>query len=449
MAKPKLRAKARELRKRGWQLTDIAAELGVSYNTLRGWCRDIELTDEQIEALNDKDPRLSAQYKGAQKIKQKALEKRLEYQAVGWEATEQSNLLHLMGCMLYWGEGAKHRQHLRFTNTDPNMLTLFIRFLRDELEVPDDKIALQILSHLDETVWEGIRQYWLEILDLPSDCKVTITPKKGTKSRKSRYPYGICAINVYSIEVVQHIFGGNSSIYWLRESKVGGIMVQKKSKKRERARELRRMGWSYSEIVNELGVAKSSVSNWCSDIKLLPKQHNAIQERALEKMAASTGPETNRKNALKQRRQYQAAGREKAREGRFLHVVGCMLYWAEGAKTVRNRIHFANSDEQMLMLFVRFLREELHVPEDKLKVQIHCYARDNVEECRIEDYWLNLLGLRRDTLYETQVLNGSSKRHNRLENGVCTITVHSTEVLMHILGAIQEYSGFENEDWLL
>lgn len=36
-----------------------------------------------------------------------------------------------------------------------------------------------------------------------------------------------------------------------------------------------------------------------------------------------------------------------------LHLAGCMLYWAEGAKS-RNTIEFANSDPNMVRLFCRF-----------------------------------------------------------------------------------------------
>ena len=34
----------------------------------------------------------------------------------------------------------------------------------------------------------------------------------------------------------------------------------------ERARELRAQGWTYTEIMAELGVSKSSVSLWCRDV---------------------------------------------------------------------------------------------------------------------------------------------------------------------------------------
>jgi hypothetical protein len=208
MAHPEKREKARELRRQGWQLVDVAKELEVSYGTVRQWCRDIELTDEQVESLYDKDPLLFNQHKGAQTNKRNALHQRLKYQEAGRQQTAKGSLIHLMGCMLYWGEGSKHRQQLKFTNTDPNMLILFARFLREEMAVPDSKFVLHILTHSnDENEREQIRRYWLAQLSLADDCKVMFTLKVGTDSRKARYPNGICAICIYSTEVVQRVFG--------------------------------------------------------------------------------------------------------------------------------------------------------------------------------------------------------------------------------------------------
>jgi hypothetical protein len=208
MANREKRNEARKLRKEGWQLIDVAKELDVPYSTIRQWCRDIDLTDIQLSELESENPLAANAQKGANKLKQNALQQRLTYQVSGIEQAQHHRLLHIIGCILYWGEGAKNRQKLKFTNTDPDMLVLFARFLREELNVPDDKFVLHVLSHTDDiNEWERIRQYWLEMLALPDTCKVMFTLKVGTNSRKARYANGICSINIYSTEIVQHIFG--------------------------------------------------------------------------------------------------------------------------------------------------------------------------------------------------------------------------------------------------
>lgn len=218
-----------------------------------------------------------------------------------------------------------------------------------------------------------------------------------------------------------------------------------KPEKRKKARELRKLGWSYREIINELGVAKSSVSLWCRDVKLTDEQYAALKQQQKQMGDTNQGAKHNRRVALEQRRAYQQKGREKAREMSKLHIIGCMLYWAEGTKQ-RNTLEFVNSDPHMIEIFVRFLREELFVINKDFKVRIHCHDANKVTE--LENYWLGLLGLSRQVLIKTYVKTSSQTRYNRLENGVCTLRVESTEIIQHIFGAIQEYGGFENEDWL-
>ena len=124
-----------------------------------------------------------------------------------------------------------------------------------------------------------------------------------------------------------------------------------------------------------------------------------------------------------------------------------MLYWAEGAKK-RNVTYFVNSDPNMMLVFKRFLREEMDVDDENCRIHIHCHTHDSREIQRIERYWLDLLQLPDSCLRKTQIKQGSNSRKNILENGVCGLAVYSTELTHRIYGAIQEYGGFDNPDWL-
>jgi hypothetical protein len=216
---------------------------------------------------------------------------------------------------------------------------------------------------------------------------------------------------------------------------------------REQARLLRQQGKSIGEITSILEVSKSSVSNWVRDIVLSEEQIQKLKANQRRYGAQNSGAKLNQAVAKSKREFYQQAGREAAREGRQLHLIGCMLYWAEGAKA-RNAIYFANSDPNMMLLFTRFLREELKVEDKDIRLLIHCHSDNPAEIQRIETYWLDLLKLPASSLNKTQIKKGSDTRKNRLVNGVCSIRVFSTELTHHIYGAIQEYGGFENPAWL-
>ena len=159
---------------------------------------------------------------------------------------------------------------------------------------------------------------------------------------------------------------------------------------REEARRLRQEGVSVREIAQRLSVSKGSVSVWVRDIALTPAQITQLKEKQRSYAAQYNGAQRNRQKYMELRRLYQEQGRAKAREMRPLHLTGCMLYWAEGAKGA-NGMYFTNSDPHMLRLFMRFLRLEMNVDEAVITLRIHCHTNDADEVRRIEKYWLTLL----------------------------------------------------------
>lgn len=128
-----------------------------------------------------------------------------------------------------------------------------------------------------------------------------------------------------------------------------------------------------------------------------------------------------------------------------------MLYWAEGAKT-RNYVNLANSDPELLVTFVDFLRKHFHVRDEDVVVRCNLFA-DHVEaQHEIEQYWLDRLRLPPSCLRKSHVNVYSKysrkKRQNKLPYGTCEIRVFSTEIVQTIYGSIQEYGGFERPEWL-
>ena len=129
-----------------------------------------------------------------------------------------------------------------------------------------------------------------------------------------------------------------------------------------------------------------------------------------------------------------------------------MLFWAEGSRD-RNAIKFTNSDPAMVSFFLRFLRHCFDVPDQKIAVTCNLFA-DHVErQDAIEQYWLDLLRLPRSCLRKSTVNRFSKysqkKRRNKLPYGTCRLSVCDTRLVQQIYGAIQEYGGFEREEWLM
>ena len=223
-----------------------------------------------------------------------------------------------------------------------------------------------------------------------------------------------------------------------------------KTAEREKARRLRREeGRSVKELAALLGVSPSSISLWVRDIELTEEQYRALRWRMGGRIE---GSRANAQKALERRRHEQALGREHARTGDALHVAGCMLFWAEGSRE-RNVVKFTNSDPKMVAFFLNFLRQSFAIRDEKVAVTCNLFADHVVRQRKIEDFWLAELGLSRSNLRRSTVNRYSKysqkKRRNKLPYGTCRLCVHDTRVTQHLYGAIQEYGGFEREEWLM
>ena len=225
-----------------------------------------------------------------------------------------------------------------------------------------------------------------------------------------------------------------------------------KTAERDEARTLRRQqGQSIKEIARALGVSPSSVSRWVTDIELSTEQELRLRLRNPIFNAQVNGARSRSAKARALRAQAQGEGRLVARSREPLHVAGCMLYWAEGTKA-RNVVQLSSSEPEMVRLFLRFLRRYFAVTDERVRIQCNIHVDSDPERERIERAWLRELGLRPLCLTKS-IINSVSraslgKRTNFLPLGTCRLTVHSTAIVQHIYGAIQEYGGFEREAWL-
>lgn len=211
MAKPEEKKKARKYRKQGKSIKWITDKLGVTKDTVSRWTRDIVLTDEQEAILSAENERYEAQKKGAKANEVKARRNRRRYQEEGRAKAREGDRLHHAGCMLYWAEGHKSRVELGFSNSDPQMMGFYMRFIRDSLKVKESKISVTLIFYLNQGYsQEEIEAFWLDILTISASNmnKSSILKQKPDSNQKSgKLPYGMCKVSVSSVKHIQHVYG--------------------------------------------------------------------------------------------------------------------------------------------------------------------------------------------------------------------------------------------------
>lgn len=207
MAKPNLKKKAILLRKKGLSYKEILQQLPVAKSTLSCWLRNVPLSKRHQQRLDESNlrNRQTARALGTSAVKEKYRKRR---EGLLRDADEQfgrlrmdQSSLALVGTALYWAEGSKGRNTFRFCNSDPEMVLLFMRWLRETLGVPDDLLSASINAYLnyEGTTYDDIREYWSDLTGIPEDRfgKPTLhRPEEYTGSRKTRLKYGILTVLV-------------------------------------------------------------------------------------------------------------------------------------------------------------------------------------------------------------------------------------------------------------
>ena len=215
------REAARRLRReKGLPIKAIAATLGVSPSSVSRWVKDVELTPAQEAALREANPIYNRQRSGTARSSANARARRLDAQHHGRGLAHRADLLHQMGCMLYWAEGSRSRNQLGFTNADPEMLDLFVHFLRRCYGVRYERIALTVNVHLGNGLTlEQIESWWLTRLGLPRASlrrSVVNRPSRASQRKRRTLPYGTVRITVSSTALVQSILGAIQAYAGLR-----------------------------------------------------------------------------------------------------------------------------------------------------------------------------------------------------------------------------------------
>jgi transcriptional regulator with XRE-family HTH domain len=194
-------------------ITEIARRVGVSKSSVSLWVRDIELTEEQHARLRAMNPAYNRQLSGARTIAKRYRAKRISAQEHGRALARRSEPLHVAGCMLYWGEGAKSpKTQVCFSNSDPAMVRLFVIFLRKYFHIQSSDIRISchlFADHIERQ--REIERYWLEVADLPDESLrksvVNLYSRSSKRKRVNKLPNGTCQVVLSRVHVLQSILG--------------------------------------------------------------------------------------------------------------------------------------------------------------------------------------------------------------------------------------------------
>lgn len=214
----------------------------------------------------------------------------------------------------------------------------------------------------------------------------------------------------------------------------------------EHALELRKLGKSYSQIKQELGVSKSTLSVWLRKFPLSKEQIDKLRGKSeirIEKYRQTMHAKRDKRLAL----YYQE---EKSKllpfSKRELLIAGLFLYWGEGAKTVRHTVSINNTDPAVLKFTLYWMRKALRIPKEKIRVFLHLYDDMNIN--KEIDFWSKELNMSK-SFFSKPYIKKSTRvglTQKGFGHGTCGIRCNNTILKERILMGLLAVTDYYKEE---
>ena len=160
-----------DLRKQGFSYSEIRNVIPVPKSTLSWWLRDFKIRPEMRKRIVDRQ--LKGILHSAEKRKEarRATIAEIKKSTLGDVKEISKKELWLMGVALYWGAGYREKEHrpaqgVRFTNSDPYLIKLFLKWLVDVGKISRKEIAFDIfINENKKNSISNVIYHWSQVTD--------------------------------------------------------------------------------------------------------------------------------------------------------------------------------------------------------------------------------------------------------------------------------------------
>jgi hypothetical protein len=193
--------------------------------------------------------------------------------------------------------------------------------------------------------------------------------------------------------------------------------------RKEKAIILRKKGYSYNMISDELDICKSTLSCWFKEMPFTPNQ--LVIERIKK------GPFKSGQIRHNQRVQDIIRIKKFAKDElgniseRDLWMIGVGLYIGEGSKSFETA-QVSNSDPDIVKLAVKWFKDICGLENDHITIVMNLYPDNDEKKCF--NYWRRITGLPAKQFRKTQIdkrTNKSSYKKRKLPYGTVRLSIIS------------------------
>lgn len=210
MDRLKLRKKIIKLREKGKTYSEIQNNLKITIpkSTLSYWCKNAKLPKEYYKRiqkiiLNNAQKGRAVALIVNQVKRKKHLRSLLEHNKHLAAIFKNKDTAKIALVMLYLGEGSKtQRGSLKFGNSDPFIISLFLHLLRYCYNIDESKFRCTLQCRADQNI-KKLEKLWFRVTKIPLSqfYKARVDPRTiGKPSKKLDYK-GVCCIDYFSADI--------------------------------------------------------------------------------------------------------------------------------------------------------------------------------------------------------------------------------------------------------
>ena len=190
--------------------------------------------------------------------------------------------------------------------------------------------------------------------------------------------------------------------------------------KKNKAIELRKKGFSYSEINERIKIPKSTLSFWLKGVKLTDYQIQKLKDKR-QKIARAN----SEKRVLSIERQAEEIKNSSAKDvgqisKRELWLMGVILYWLKKNKNdFKNGVMFSSSNPDEINFFLHWLQEVGSIKGEEITFDIFIKKKKQMTEetlKRIIRYWSDQTGFSKERFVNHIYFQNINKRFKAKNN---------------------------------
>lgn len=203
--KKDLRKIAKKLRRQGYSFREISERLNIAKSTASLWSRKEIISESGKKRMHNLI--IFSQIK-ARKVLLDKQEK--YYQELDDKCSVLKNGgrykkddLKIFLALIYWAEGTKTKKNLGFTNSDPDMIKIYLKLLRASFDIKEKKLSAWLHLHDYHNRKEMI-SFWSKITGIDKK-RISIYNKKHSGKQKKEGYKGCISVHYGNYRIFDEI----------------------------------------------------------------------------------------------------------------------------------------------------------------------------------------------------------------------------------------------------